>query len=59
MAKKFVRSDAEMREAEVAKMMRLRALRLAKEKEDAEEKATATKLKIKVAARPRRPGAAA
>jgi len=59
MAKKFVRSDAEMREAEVAKMMRLRALRLAKEKEDAEEKATATKLKVKVAAKPRRPGAAA
>ena len=41
MAKKFVRPDAEQRQAEAAKMMRLRALRLAKETDDAAKSAAA------------------
>ena len=50
---KFVRPDADIRQAEAAKTMRLRSLRLAKEAEDA-EKAAAAKLEAAAAkARPR------
>jgi hypothetical protein len=48
---KFVRPDADIRQAEAAKTMRLRSLRLAKEAEDA-EKAAAAKLEA-AAAKPR------
>src|SRR5690348_8983155 len=48
---KFVRPDADLRQAEAAKTSRLRLLRLAKEAEDA-EKATAAKLEA-AAAKPR------
>jgi hypothetical protein len=50
---KFVRPDADLRQAEAAKTTRLRSLRLAKEAEDA-EKAAAAKLEAAAAkARPR------
>jgi hypothetical protein len=48
---KFVRPDADARQAQVAKTARLRSLRLAKEAEDA-EKAAAEKLAA-AAAKPR------
>jgi hypothetical protein len=48
---KFVRPDADARQAEAAKTLRLRSLRLAKEAEDAERAATA-KLEA-AAAKPR------
>ena len=47
---KFVRPDADIRQAEAAKTMRLRSLRLAKEAEDAKEAAAA---KLEAAAKPR------
>jgi hypothetical protein len=50
-AAKFVRPDIEARQAEAAKTMRLRSLRLAKEAEEA-EKAAAAKLEA-AAAKPR------
>lgn len=50
---KFVRPDADLRQAEAAKTNRLRLLRLAKEADDA-EKAAAAKLEAAAAkARPR------
>ena len=48
---KFIRPDADLRQAEAAKTSRLRLLRLAKEAEDA-EKAAAAKLEAS-AAKPR------
>ena len=48
---KFVRPDADLRQAEAAKTSRLRSLRLAKEAADA-EKAAAAKLEA-AAAKPR------
>jgi len=45
---KFVRPDADIRQAEAAKTTRLRSLRLAKEAEDA-EKAAAAKLEMAAA----------
>ena len=48
---KFVRPDADIRQAEAAKTTRLRSLRLAKEAEDA-EKAAAAKIEA-AAAKPR------
>jgi hypothetical protein len=48
---KFVRPDADLRQAEAAKTSRLRVLRLAKEAEDA-DKAAAAKLEA-AAAKPR------
>ena len=53
---KFVRPDADIRQAEAAKTMRLRSLRLAKEAEDAEKAAAA---KIEAAAAKARPRARA
>jgi hypothetical protein len=47
---KFVRPDADARQVQAAKTMRLRSLRLAKEAEDAEKAAAA---KLEAAAKPR------
>ena len=47
---KFVRPDADARQAQAAKTTRLRSLRLAKEAEDAEKAAVA---KLEAAAKPR------
>ena len=61
---KFVRPDADARQAEAAKTTRLRSLRLAKEAEDA-EKAAAAKLeaaatkprpRVRASQRPTQPG---
>jgi hypothetical protein len=53
---KFVRPDADIRQAEAAKTTRLRSLRLAKEAEDAEKAAAA---KLEAAAAKLRPRARA
>jgi hypothetical protein len=47
---KFVRPDADARQVQAAKTMRLRSLRFAKEAEDAEKAAAA---KLEAAAKPR------